>query len=221
MQKKASGEPFDIIFFDLDGTLIDSSSGILRSIIFALEEMDKKIPSREHLLEFIGPPLADSFRDILAFNDRETKQAVQLYRKRYRAKGKLEVQVYPEIPELLQQLQEEHKNLVVATSKPEIFAKEILQNLQLDQYFRYICGGDLDGKRKTKAEVIRYALDLSDLSFKDSVVMVGDRDYDVAGADQFGIPCIGVLYGFGTKAELERAGVIALAESPLHILDFI
>lgn len=199
------------ILFDLDGTLTDSSEGITNAVVYALEyygiHEDKK-----HLKKFIGPPLRDSFQEYYGFSTQRAAEAVEKYREYYNAGGMFENQVYPGIPRLLHRLNGAGKTLIVATSKPEGMAREILEHFGLASCFYDIQGADLEGTREKKEDVIRYVLEKQGITDTEDVVMVGDRRHDVEGAAAFGIPCIGVLYGFGSRKELERAKARWIAE---------
>jgi phosphoglycolate phosphatase len=198
------------ILFDLDGTLTDPAEGITRSVQHALAGFGLNA-SREELLCFIGPPLADSFVKYFGFTEEASLRAVSVYREYFAEKGIFENRVYPGIPELLKRLRSQGKQLYLATSKPEVFARRILAHFQLDKYFTFAGGSCLDGTRVRKGEVIRYVLEQAGIPPGDAV-MVGDREHDALGASEVGIPCAGVLYGYGDRSELERAGAAAIAE---------
>ncbi len=197
------------ILFDLDGTLTDPSEGITRSVQHALAAFGLTA-SREELLCFIGPPLVDSFVRYFGFTEEAALQAVSVYREYFAEKGIFENRVYPGIPELLKRLQCRGKRLYLATSKPEVFACRILAHFRLDGFFTFAGGSCLDGCRARKDEVIRYVLEQMGIPAADAL-MVGDREHDVLGASEAGIPCVGVLYGYGDRPELERAGAAAIA----------
>lgn len=212
---------YDIFFFDLDGTITDSSPGITNSVMYALKKYGILENDRSKLYKFIGPPLDASFRDYYGFSKEKAWEAVGYYREYYKDKGIFESCVYDGFEEMLVQLKAAGKRMVVATSKPEIFARRIIEHFKLDKYFDYVAGMELDGGRGTKAEVIRYALERCDIEDKRKVLMVGDREHDVAGAKAAGVDCLGVLYGFGTREELEQAGADAIAEIPKDVLKYI
>lgn len=197
--------------FDLDGTLTDPASGITRSVRYALQHFGIEVKELSELHRFIGPPLRDSFMEFYGFDEKQTELAVQKYREYYPEKGIFDNRVYEGIPALLKALKEAGKHVILATSKPEIFAKQILCHFGIDSYFDVACGSSLDGTREKKAEVIEYALDQSGIVNRSEAVMIGDRNFDILGAKQTGISSIGVLYGYGTEAELEEAGADAIA----------
>ena len=212
---------YQFCFFDLDGTITDSSLGITNSVRYALGKFGITEPDRTKLYRFIGPPLTESFREFYGFSGERCQEAVRYYREYYREKGIYENRVYDGLEAVLKQLKEVGKHLVVATSKPEVFAREIIGYFHLEQYFEYVAGMELDGGRGTKAEVIEYALEACGIQDRSRVLLIGDREHDVIGASKAGIDCLGVLYGFGTREELEQAGASAIADSVEEILRFV
>lgn len=202
-----------ILFFDLDGTLTDSAPGILNSVTYALEKMGIRVEDRRALYRFIGPPLLDSFRDYYGMDSKRAEQAVAFYREYFSAGGLFENSVYEGIPSLLADLRAAGKTLAVATSKPEAFTHRILERFDLAKYFDFIGAATLDESRNQKHQVVAHTLALCGHPPLDSVVMVGDRHHDVEGARLNGLETIGVLYGFGDRAELEQAGAAAIAET--------
>ena len=204
---------YDIILFDLDGTLTDSAPGILNSVRYACRKLGLEMPSETTLRKFLGPPLIDSFRQLVGLSDAEADRAVSAFREYFPTKGIFENEVYPGIPALLADLKAAGKTVLIATSKPEEFAKRIMEHFNLAQYCDFICGATLDETRTDKAEVIAYALDTIGLTDKTGVVMVGDREHDVIGAKKNALPCIGALYGYGTREELQSAGAAAIADT--------
>ena len=212
---------YDIFLFDLDGTLTDSSLGITNSVIYALKKYGITVEDRRSLYRFIGPPLTDSFRDFYGFSEEKALEAVGFYREYYRDKGIFENWVYEGMEETLKELKSMGKRLIVATSKPEPFARRIIDHFGLAPYFEYVAGMELDGRRGTKAEVIAYALKACGIGDRSGAVMVGDREHDVDGARKEGLPCIGVLYGFGSREELEKAGAERIISRPEELCDLI
>lgn len=200
------------IFLDLDGTISDSSEGITNCLANALETMGVRVEDKNTLKKYIGPPLSVSFRDY--FEGEDVERAIGLYRARYRESGWKENRMYPGIPEALAALKKGGKQIVMATSKPEEFARKIAEYFGIAPYFTAICGASLDQKINTKAEVIAYAMKTLGFSDPKEIVMVGDRYHDVEGAAEFGIATLGVTYGFGTAEELLQAGAFAVADSP-------
>lgn len=200
---------WDSIFFDLDGTLTDSQEGILNSVSRALAHFGFQ-EDRTSMRRFLGPPLSESLHEYYGLTPSQTAEAIAVFREYFTDKGWLENAPYPGVEELLRDLKSAGKKLFVATSKPEVQAVRILKHFGLADYFTHISGaplGNEDGAKK--ASVIRDALRF--VENRDSVVMVGDRRHDVAGAHEVGLPCVGVLYGYGDRGELEAAGADYLA----------
>lgn len=212
---------YQYILFDLDGTLTDPGIGITNSVMYALEKYNIKVSERSELYKFIGPPLIDSFMDFYGFTKEMAVQAVAYYREYFSVHGIYENQVYDQIREMLQTLVDKKKTLLVATSKPEEFAKIILKHFQMDSYFTLIAGSTMDETRTKKAEVIEYALQSLNITDKHEVIMIGDREHDIIGARTCNLDSIGVLYGYGDRRELEEAGASFIAESPMKILEII
>lgn len=215
MVKKIIGgtmKDFKYILFDLDGTVTDSAKGITDSVKYALEKMGERIPPYSDLCKFIGPPLKTGFSEICGLSDENAEKAVEYYREYYHVKGVLDCEVYPGITQLLEKLQKAGKRTVLATSKPEKFAKIILEHFGLAKYFYFIGGASFDETRNEKYRVIEYVMNVCNIK-KEAAVMVGDRFHDIEGAKRNGIASVGVLYGFGNREELEKAGADAVAES--------
>lgn len=200
------------VLFDLDGTLTDPFEGITNSVRYALAKARITAENSE-LACFIGPPLKESFMKYYGFSDSEAEKMIETYREYFSVDGMFENKVYGGIEQLLGSLCANGKTLVVATSKPEVFSKRILDYFGLTKYFTFIAGSNLDGTRVKKGEVISYALENAGITQKDAVIMVGDRHHDVDGANENGIDSIGVLYGYGNRAELEAAGATYIAET--------
>ena len=202
------------ILFDLDGTLTDPGMGITNSVMHALTHFGITVTDRSDLYRFIGPPLMDSFMEYYELTEEQAVEAVRVYREYFADKGWAENTVYSGIESLLADLVAAGKMLLVATSKPQIFAERILVHFGLDKYFTHICGVALQAPRGySKADVIRDALDRAGVSDLTTAVMVGDRHHDIDGAKVVGMDSIGVLYGYGDREEHEAAGADAIAES--------
>ena len=202
---------FRYIFLDLDGTVFNSECGITNSVQYALRRYGIEEADTESLKRFIGPPLKTSFMEFYGFSEEKAKQAVQVYREYYSEKGIFQGTVYPDMEKMLDYINKSGMYAVLATSKPEEFAKRILVHTGLDKYFKLIAGATFDEKRNEKYDVIVYALDKLDISDRFTVLMVGDRKFDVEGAKAAGIRSAGVLYGFGSEAELRAAGADYIA----------
>ena len=212
---------YDIILFDLDGTLTDPGIGITNSVAHALAHWNIEVKDRAELYKFIGPPLSDSFMRYYGFSEEDAIHAIAVYREYFSVKGLYENEVYPGIPELLQSLKNAGKTVVLATSKPEGFAVEILRHFGLYDYFDIIAGASMDESRNKKADVIAYAISQMKNPDLSRMIMIGDREHDILGAKQIGIDSIGVLYGYGDRAEHEKAGATYIAEKVKDILPFL
>ncbi len=201
------------IVFDLDGTLTDPALGITNSVMYALEKYGIPVPDRSELLKFIGPPLIESFQEFYGLSRDEAKTAVAYYREYYLAKGMFENSVFPGIEDLLISLKENGKNLMVATAKVEQFAETVLKHFGIAKYFTCIAGSDLENTITYKGEIILSVLEHCEITDREHTVMIGDRMHDMLGAKYASIDSIGVLFGYGTKEELENAGADLIAES--------
>lgn len=209
------------ILFDLDGTLTDSQEGITKSVAHALKYYGIEVEDRAQLNCFIGPPLVDSFMKYFGFTKEQAYEATERYREYFGVTGKFENRVYDGIPQMLQRLKDVKKTLIVATSKPELYAKQIIEHFDLAPYFKEVYGADMEGNRVNKDDVIRYALKAENITDLQDVIMVGDREHDVIGAKKCGIEAIGVLFGFGSREELELSGAFAIAETPEEVGEII
>ncbi|KPN19688.1 HAD family hydrolase [Xanthomonas sp. Mitacek01] len=203
----------DALFFDLDGTLIDSEAGILGGIAYTLDVLGHPPLDRAQLLPWIGPPLRDSYETLFDGDRDRAEQAVALYRQRYDAGGWREHSVYPGIPELIGALQAAGRRLAVVTSKNEGFARRILESLPFGAAFETVVGASDDGTRRYKRELIAEALARLAITASQAT-MIGDRLYDMAGARQHDMRAIGVLWGFGDAAELRAAGADLVVDTP-------
>ncbi len=209
------------ILLDLDGTITDPKEGITRSVQYALKSKGILIEDLDSLCRHIGPPLKTSFMDFYGFSESEAEELVKKYREYFRDTGIFENKVYEGMDELLRKLRATGKKLITATSKPEVFAKRILEYFGLDHYFDDICGASMDNNRIDKEDVIRYALEKNGIRDLSEVIMVGDREHDVIGAHKVGIASLGVLFGYGSRQELEEAGADRLALTVAEVYDVI
>ncbi len=202
-----------VIFFDLDGTLTDPSVGITNSVMYSLQSYGIEENDREKLYPFIGPPLVDSFQKYYGFPEEKGREATFRFQEYFSQKGLYENEVYEGIEAMLCALKEKGKILSLATSKPEAFAIRILEHFDLKRYFDYVCGAAMDEKtRCRKDDVLAYALEKTGADPALSV-MVGDREYDILAGNKFGLATVGVLYGFGDREELEKAGAGKIAQT--------
>ena len=200
---------YTTILMDLDGTLTDPGLGITNAVMYALKKAGITPPPRSDLYKFIGPPLMDSFRKFYQMNNEAAAQATAWFREYYTAGGNFENTPYPGIDTALQTLLNGGCRLVVATSKPQAQAELILEHFGLARYFDAIAGASLDESRSKKAQVIAYALKEFRID-PAAALMVGDREHDVLGAKECGLPAVGVLYGYGDEPELTAAGAVAI-----------
>ena len=204
---------YSYVLFDLDGTVTDPEEGITKSVQYALQHFSIEVQERRELYKFIGPPLKDSFMEFYGFTEQQAGEALLKYRERFEVTGWRENVVYDGMEKLLRHLRRRGKRIMLATSKPEVFAEQILVYFGLRDYFDFVGGASLDGRRNYKADVIRYVLDANVISSREKAVMVGDRKFDILGAKEFGLETVGVLYGYGDREELTTAGADHLVGS--------
>ena len=209
---------YNVILFDLDGTITDPGIGITNSVAHALKKYGITVDDRAELYKFIGPPLHKSFEE---FYGVDGLQAVEYYREYYRDKGIYENTVYAGVEDMLKKLNGAGKKLILATSKPEVFAREVLRYFNLTDYFYYAAGANLDGTLTDKAEVIAYALAEGGVTDKSTVIMIGDREHDIIGAKKNGVDSMGVLYGYGSREEFENVGADYIAETVDDIFEIL
>ena len=212
---------YEYVFFDLDGTLTDSGEGIINAAVYALEKYNIEVNDRSELRKFIGPPLQDSFSTDYGFQDDEIEDVIKTFREYYSEKGIFENTIYENIQTVLFELKNRGKKLVVATSKPEVFTKKVLDHFNISSYFDYVSGATLNNEKIKKVDIIRDAICKLGITDKSKVVMVGDRKLDVLGAKENGIDSIGVLWGYGDLLELEKVGPTYIAEKVLDLLEII
>lgn len=217
-------EPRTHVLLDLDGTLSDSEPGILRSLQWACEQEGFPVPTEAEVRSVIGPPFEIGLPSI-GIPDDALERVINRYRERYTTIGAYENTLYDGIIEMLDELAGRGLSLSIATAKPEQTAHPILDHFGISERFDVRAGASLTPDRRTKAQVIDHALRTleihADPDLVDHVIMVGDRDHDVHGAMHHGIVCIGVTWGYGTPAELLRAGAVALADSPADVADLV
>lgn len=208
------------IFFDLDGTLTDSKPGIINGYMHSLKSLGLTADPKD-LNAFIGPPIRDCFRNAYGFDEETVARAVESYRAYYREVGYRENRPYEGIPEMLRQLYEAGKTLVLATAKPDYFAEKIVRLFNLYGYFSFIGAAEMNGKRNSKADILRYAHAHVGAPDMAACLMVGDRSHDVEGAHAVGMACAGVLYGYGGQQELEEAGADFLIPTVRELTAFL
>jgi phosphoglycolate phosphatase len=208
------------ILFDLDGTLTDPYRGITNSIKYSLKKLGIFEEDENKLKLFIGPPLEKSFAKYFSFDKNTAQKAVEYYREYFSEKGMYENTLYNGIEHVLKELNNKNKKCIVATSKPEIFANRILEHFHIDTYFNYVVGSNLEGTFVEKEDIIKHILEKYTLNKKETI-MIGDRKYDIIGANKNRIDSIGVLYGYGSKEEVENVFPKYLCNSIEDILKII
>ena len=215
---------YDYLLFDLDGTLTESGPGIMNAAKICLEHLGK-IENDESMLKlFVGPPLDKSLMERYGYSKEQAWEGIRVFRSYYDKQGIFENSLYPGISDMLKQLKADGRKTAIASSKPQKQVHRVLEHFNIRQYFDVVVGCELDGTRSTKDEVIEEVLRLFNLSKSEymlNVLMIGDRSYDVLGAAKFGIPCIGVAYGYGTKEELLDAGAVDIADTVKDLKDLL
>jgi phosphoglycolate phosphatase len=204
---------YQYILFDLDGTLTDPREGITKSVQYALRHMGIEEPDLSALEHFIGPPLHDELMRCYGFDRERAEQAIAAYRVRFRQVGWQENVLFEGVPQMLAKLKNSGKKLAIASSKPAVFVEKILRHFEIAAYFDAVSGATLDGAVSTKAQVVEQALQMLGAPERKQTVLVGDRVYDVEGACQNGIDCIGLTMGFGGREELETAGAVQIVDT--------
>lgn len=212
---------FDLILFDLDGTLTDPKEGITNCVKYALESFGIAETDETRLMRFIGPPLYDSFRDFYGFSHEDANRAVEKYRERFSDIGIFENEPLGGAVQTLKRLKKAGKRIALATSKPYVFAERIIEKFGMKEYFDYVVGAELDGTRNYKDEVINEVLRRASPVDETKTVMVGDRRQDIDGAKKCGIASIGIQCGYAEENELENAGADFIFENLTQICDFL
>lgn len=212
---------FSTLFFDLDGTLTDPAEGICGCVRYALEKGGYPVGPKEEYFPWIGPPLERSFEERVGVDNREAKRLVSLYRERFSTVGLFENKVYDGIPSLLRALREEGARMAVTTGKPTVFSRRILEKFGILEPFETVCGISLDEAPLTKQGVILQAMAELGAENREGCLMIGDRLHDVEGAHLCGIPCLFVLYGYGSREEAETSGADYIVESVDELRSFL
>ncbi len=205
------------IFFDLDGTLTDPKLGFIRSVHYALSELDIEFDPDINFESYIGPPIHDTLGKLCA-DDNLVEAAISLYRKRYAEIGLFENELYEGITDCLDQILDEAESIHVATSKPTIFSKRIIEHFELDRYFNVVFGSNLDGTLSDKTELLAHILENQGVA-PQNAVMIGDRRFDMIGAKNHGIRALGVLWGYGSEEELINSGADGICTHPEEIYE--
>lgn len=204
-----------VLLFDLDGTLTESGTGIIRSVRYALEKYGITESNEEKLRRFVGPPLVDSFCKYYGFEREQAREAVEVYRERFSKIGIFENELYPGVSDMLETLKKAGFTLVIASSKPEHFVVQILEHFEIGQFFDEVVGSTMDERRTSKDEVIEEALSrIGHAEQKHEVLMIGDTEHDIIGAKAHGMECVAVTYGYGDIEKMK-------AERPLQLVDTV
>ena len=213
---------FDHIFFDFDGTIMDTSPGIYDSFDRVIAHYKLDYPRSEYA-RMIRPPLRESFGNILNLPESEIRNAIKVYRDYYSTEGMYNARLYDGVVELIENLRKSGKKIYTATSKPELFTRRILEKYELDHLFDFIGGSDLEERgRVEKKDVVEYVVNTRKLSDnKEKCILIGDRKYDVVGAHEAGIKCAGILWGFGSREEFESCGADFILETPSDVETFL
>lgn len=212
---------YQYILFDLDGTLTDPKIGITTCFQYALKHMGIHEDNLDNLEKVIGPPLKDSFMEFYGLTEDEALLAVDKYRERFATIGIFENRLYDGIIPMLKELKKAGKQLAIASSKPEVFVKEICDYFQITEYFHHINGSCLDGQRSLKSQVVAFALEQFQEYSLSQVIMVGDRKFDVEGAHENKIEAIGVTFGYGGLEELQNAQADYIVQSVSELSDLL
>ena len=204
------------VLFDLDGTIINSEEGITNCVRYVLDYWGMAHPTQKELLCFIGPPLREQFMEVFGWDFDKAEQSVHVFRERFDKLGLYECELYPGIQKLIEDLHREGYRIALASSKHEEACGRILRHFHLESNFTGIFGATKDGKISTKKQVLEVCLSKLQAS-EEETVLIGDTKFDVLGAKEAGIDCIGVTYGFGTREELEAAGSAAVMDTPEEV----
>ena len=217
-------QKYKYILFDLDGTVTESGPGIMNAASIALKSFGIEEKDISKLRLFVGPPLDKSFMERYGFTKEDAWKAIAVFREYYNDRGVFENSVYPGIEDMLKDLRSRGFITAIASSKPQPQVDKVLNHFHIAELFDTAVGCELDGTRSNKkeviAEVLRRLSALDSAYSRDKVIMVGDRCYDIEGAHAMSLPCIGVLYGYGSRQEHEDAGADFIADtvSDLHSL---
>ncbi|WP_442683691.1 HAD hydrolase-like protein [Stenotrophomonas sp. JC08] len=209
----------DVLFFDLDGTLIQSSEGVTRCVAYALEKMGQPVPAMPELRKWIGPALRTSFAPVFGDTER-VERAVALYRERFESDGWKEYELYPGIEAVVRSLKADGHRMAIVTAKTESHAQRIVEHLPFGDCFEDVTGASLDSARSHKPQLVGEALRRLSLQ-PEQCWMIGDRRMDIEGARHHGMRNIGVLWGFGGREELQAAGAHALAATPDELVTLL
>ncbi len=198
------------LLFDLDGTVTDSAPGVIASATYAMEKQGVPVPDIRTMAKFLGPPLKYSFMTYAGIAEEQVEETIKLYREHYKAKGIYQNSLYPGAAEFFAKAKAQGKVLLIASSKPLPFVKTVLEYLKVDSYFDYVSAADFSSAHLSKATIVAAAMEMAGAT-PDDCVMIGDRCYDVEGARDNGIPCVGIVNGSFFEKELAETGAVAVA----------
>ena len=209
------------VLFDLDGTLTDPGIGITNSVWYALKLRNIEVASREELFRFIGPPLLNSYMQYYGLEEDDARQAITDFRVYFEKSGIFENEIYEGIPAMLKTLTEADKRVYLATSKPEKYARMILDHFDITKYFTFICGNTMAEDRSRKEDVIAFIREACPEVRSDNSVMVGDRVYDIEGGRAHGMQTVGVTFGYAAEGELEASNATYVAHSVTELTEVL
>lgn len=210
---------YKFLLFDLDGTLMDTAPGIFSVVRYTMEKMGLEEP--QDMRRFLGPPLFRSMKEFCGLDDERALEAVRIYREKYPVDGLFDSEKFEGVEDMLKEFVDSGYVLGVATSKPEPFARSLLDHFDMAKYFAFIGGSGVDGARDTKREVIEYTLDNLGIADRNSVLMIGDRLHDIVGAKECGLDSVYVLWGYGSRKEAEECGADVIVETPADCCGYI
>lgn len=225
--------PYTYLLFDLDGTISESAPGIIKAVKYGLAAVGIDEENKENLYSFIGPPLNVQMKKLYRMSDKDIETAVTKFREMYESGGIFDCTPYEGIGNLLQDCKKAGYVVAVASSKPEPFVRRIIEKFGFTDFFAVICGSDIGdelNKRANssqKARIIRKALsELEEKGYAQQdllkrTVMIGDTFYDVDGANETHLPCIGVTFGYGSREELEREGAAYIVDTVKELKDLL
>ena len=210
---------YKYIIFDLDGTLSDSKEGITKSVQYALKKVGIIEDNLDNLNHFVGPPMVEEYMKSYGMSEEKAYETLDYYRERYVPTGIYETKIYPGVKEVLEAVKQKDLKIGMATSKPEGMAEDVAKYLKIYDYFDIICGADLHGPIQSKASVLNKLFESSDF-VKEESVLIGDTKFDVEGANEVGIDCLGVSWGTGTKKEMLDRGAFEIFDDYQSVIDY-
>lgn len=211
----------NVLLFDFDGTLFDTGVGVMRCVQYALSKLGIEEHDTANLRKFIGPPLDEMFSELYGFSAQKAREAVRLYRERYQPTGIWECEPYAGMTDVLDAARKAGFRIAVCTSKPTPSARKILERYEMVEKFDFICGSEFDGTRSKKYEVVQACLEHFGVTDPQTVRMIGDRKYDILGAEKCGVKTIGVRFGYADPGELEQYGAEFIADTAQELQDYI